>query len=104
MLPALEATQEATRGVGVEATEAGRIMPALMRLVGPTLTRPSWEYQGNLGLLWVAAAALAPMLRRGASATKPSSPRCWCCSRWVAASCSKDYPVFASSNSLYECC
>ena len=36
-----------------------------MHLVGPSLTRLNWEYQGNLGLLWVAAAVLAPCLRGG---------------------------------------
>jgi len=92
LLPALEATHEATRGVGVEATEAGRILPALMRLVGPTLARPNWEYQGNFGLLWVAAAVLARTFTRMtppaiAAASRTSSTirvthepfGCWAC-------------------------
>jgi Bacterial membrane protein YfhO len=62
LLPARESIAEATRGAGVAADEAGRVLPALLRLVGPTLDRPNWEYQGNFGLLWVMAAALAPAL------------------------------------------
>jgi len=65
LLPARESIAEATRGVGVEATEAGYVLPALLRLVGPTLDKPKWEYQGNFGLLWIMAAVLAPLLRTG---------------------------------------
>ncbi len=64
--PALESTPEATRSAGVTSAEVLRgVVPALLRLVGPSLTEPRWEFQANFGFLWVAAAGLAPFLRRG---------------------------------------
>jgi hypothetical protein len=64
--PAVEATGEATRGLGVAADEApATAVWMLLHLVGPSLAGAHWEGRGALGLLWLATAALAPVLRRG---------------------------------------
>lgn len=67
LLPALEASGQATRSLGVPPTSALVVSGtrAIFTLVGPALTEESWEQRGNFGLLWVAAAAAAPFLRRG---------------------------------------
>jgi hypothetical protein len=66
LLPALEAAPETTRAAGVEAPEPGtQVVPVVLLFAGPSLTEPHWEPRGNFGLLWLAAAALAPLLRRG---------------------------------------
>ncbi len=66
LLPALEATRESSRAVGV-ASDGGAATAAwmLLNLFGPAPGGPSWEHRGGLGVFWVAAAALAPLLRRG---------------------------------------
>ena len=63
--PAVEATHEATRGmgVGVDETWAGALGLMLLRLIGPSQT--GWELRGGIGALWLGTAALAPLLRRG---------------------------------------
>jgi hypothetical protein len=64
--PALEATREATRGMGVTADDGvANSIWLMLRLVGPSLTGGHWEGRGGLGVLWIATAALAPVLRRG---------------------------------------
>jgi hypothetical protein len=66
LLPALEATGEATRGGGVSAeVSPGYALSVFLRLVGPSLVGQSWEGRGALGALWLATAALAPVLRPG---------------------------------------
>jgi hypothetical protein len=70
LLPALEAAPLSTRAAGVDT--AG-ILPAglqtLCFLIGPTLTstpaHAAWEDRGGLGLLWLLAAVLAPLLAGG---------------------------------------
>ena len=70
LLPTLEAAALSTRAGGVASDEilAGGVR-SLLFFVGPALKAvPSslmWEDRGGLGLLWVAAAALAPFLCRG---------------------------------------
>jgi hypothetical protein len=70
LLPALEAAAMSTRAGGVpseDVLEGG--LRALLFLVGPTLTTEpanlAWEDRGGFGLLWLIAAALAPILCRG---------------------------------------
>jgi hypothetical protein len=66
LLPAVEAATQATRGLGVPATEglAGTVL-VLLRLVGPAVDGPQWEGRAGFGALWLATAALAPVLCRG---------------------------------------
>ncbi|HKI33329.1 MAG TPA: hypothetical protein VKA46_15860 [Gemmataceae bacterium] len=70
LLPTLEAAALSTRAGGVasdEILEGG--VRSLLFFVGPALkTTPAclmWEDRGGFGLLWVVAAALAPLLCRG---------------------------------------
>jgi hypothetical protein len=69
-LPTLEAAGQSTRstGVGIGDTLDGGIR-ALIFLAGPALTADPpclmWEDRGGFALLWLAAAALAPLLCRG---------------------------------------
>jgi hypothetical protein len=70
LLPTLEAAGLSTRAGGVAADEIlGGGIRALLCFVGPALkaapTCLLWEDRGGFGLLWVAAAALAPLLCRG---------------------------------------
>jgi hypothetical protein len=66
LLPALEATGEATRGGGVPSgVTPAYALSVCLRLVGPSLTGAAWEGRGALGALWLATAALAPLLRGG---------------------------------------
>jgi hypothetical protein len=69
LLPALEATGETTRAVGVPPPDSldREVVPAVLLFAGPSLTEQHWEPRGGFGLLWLAAAALAPVLRRGAT-------------------------------------
>jgi hypothetical protein len=70
LLPTLEAAQLSSRGEGVSAEAAwtGGLQSFLF-LIGPTLSdQPfnlQWEDRGGFGLLWLFAAALAPLLCRG---------------------------------------
>jgi hypothetical protein len=65
LFPALEAAPESSRGAGVGVREIlAAAMPTCLGLVGPGWT-PSWEDRAGLGVLWVAAACLAPVLGRG---------------------------------------
>ena len=69
-LPTLEAAAYSTRsaGVGSEDVLAGGVR-ALVFLVGPALTTEppnlAWEDRGGFGLLWLVAAALAPVVCKG---------------------------------------
>jgi hypothetical protein len=70
ILPTLEAAAHSTRSTGVDVGDTldGGIR-ALTFLVGPALTANPpclmWEDRGGFTLLWLAAAALAPVLRGG---------------------------------------
>ncbi len=70
LLPTGEAAGFSTRSAGVDRSDllAGGIR-ALTFLVGPSLTVDPpclmWEDRGGFGVLWLAAAALAPLLCRG---------------------------------------
>ena len=66
LLPTMEAASQATRSAGVGTDN--ELSPAWQppgRLFGPSPGEPSWEDRGGMGVLWLAAAALAPLLRRG---------------------------------------
>jgi hypothetical protein len=70
LLPTLEAAAQSSRAVGVAANDAlGGGARSLLFLVGPTLSpepfNMAWEDRCGFGLLWVFAAALAPLLSRG---------------------------------------
>jgi hypothetical protein len=68
LLPALEASTQSSRAMGVGADSAflANSLRAVFRLIGPGLTSADhWEQRGNFGLIWVVAAALAPLLRTG---------------------------------------
>lgn len=66
LLPALEGAREASRAVGVTPEEILRTAGQTLRgLFGPGLHGILWESQGGLCVLWVLAAALAPLLFRG---------------------------------------
>jgi hypothetical protein len=66
LLPTAEAARESTRAVsGAVADRLNTIGLTLVSLPGPLLANETWEYHGGLGFLWVAAAALAPVLCRG---------------------------------------
>jgi hypothetical protein len=69
-LPTLEAARHSTRSAGVDASDLLRGgLRSLMFVAGPSLlSEPAclmWEDRGGFGLLWLAAAALAPVLARG---------------------------------------
>jgi hypothetical protein len=70
LLPTWEAATLSTRADGVPASDvlAGGLR-ALLFLIGPALTTEpanlAWEDRGGFGLLWVIAAALAPVLCKG---------------------------------------
>jgi hypothetical protein len=65
LLPALEAAPETSRSVGVAARDIVAVAaPSLLGLIGPGWAQ-SWEDRGGLAVLWVAAAAMAPLLCRG---------------------------------------
>jgi hypothetical protein len=69
-LPTLEAAGLSTRSAGVDAGDLLRGgLRSLIFVAGPALTaQPAclmWEDRGGFGLLWLAAAALAPVLCRG---------------------------------------
>jgi len=66
LLPTAEAAKETTRAVsGAVPDPPGTVVRALVSLVGPSLAGPEWDYQGGLGVVWVVAAVLAPVLVRG---------------------------------------
>jgi hypothetical protein len=67
LVPALEAAPLTTRAAGVAppARFEQEVVPAVLLFAGPSLTEPHWEPRGGFGLLWLAAAVLAPLLRRG---------------------------------------
>jgi hypothetical protein len=65
LLPAVEAARESSRaaGVGVHDIFLAAI-PSILGLFGTGLTQ-TWEDRANLGVIWVAAAVVAPLLCRG---------------------------------------
>jgi hypothetical protein len=70
LLPTLEGAAQATRGVsGIPAPPVTDTVLSLAGLTGTSLRGfPlvfGWDYRSGLGVLWIAAAALAPFLRRG---------------------------------------
>jgi hypothetical protein len=66
LLPALEAASQASRAAGVPSDGgAGMTELVLAHLVGPSWIGPKWENFGGYGALWLATAALAPLLRCG---------------------------------------
>jgi hypothetical protein len=68
-LPTLEAAGQSTRTAGVTDDALAGGIQTLLFLVGPALiAQPynvAWEDRGGFGVLWLAAAALAPFLCRG---------------------------------------
>jgi hypothetical protein len=69
-LPTLEAAAQSTRSAGVDAGDLLRGgLRSLVFIGGPALSsEPAclmWEDRGGFGLLWLAVAALAPVLCRG---------------------------------------
>jgi hypothetical protein len=63
LLPALEAAPHASRAGGVAAGEvAAEVLPSVVRLLGSDWFA-TWELRGGLGVLWAAAALMAPVLR-----------------------------------------
>jgi hypothetical protein len=68
LLPAMEAAKLATRSGAVTNPFSESLWP-LMFLAGPSLIREpatlAWEVRGGFGVLWLAVAALAPVLCRG---------------------------------------
>jgi hypothetical protein len=70
LLPALEAAGHSTRAEAVsDPNPLPQGLQTLAFLVGPTLTtspaNAAWEDRGGLGLLWLVAAMLAPLVGRG---------------------------------------
>jgi hypothetical protein len=70
LLPTFEAAQYSSRGEGVSTDSAlGGGLQSFLFLIGPTLAdQPfnlQWEDRGGFGLLWLFAAALAPLACRG---------------------------------------
>jgi hypothetical protein len=67
LLPSLEAAGQSSRAAGVAADDSmvREGIGLLLSLIGPSWTSPTWEYRGGLGVLWLAAAVLAPVLRGG---------------------------------------
>jgi hypothetical protein len=68
-LPTLEAAGQSTRTAGVADEALAGGLQTLLFLVGPALIAEpyniAWEDRGGFGVLWLAAAALAPFLCRG---------------------------------------
>jgi hypothetical protein len=68
LLPAIEASGQSSRVIGLSANSAmlAQATATLWGLVGPPITaKPEWEFQGQFGLLWICAAAMAPFLCQG---------------------------------------
>ena len=67
LLPTFEAASQSGRGPGVPPDDLGQEFNlAAYQLVGPSpVVGHRWEQRAGLGVLWLTAAALAPVLRRG---------------------------------------
>src|SRR5205823_6368927 len=66
LLPALEAAGQASRAAGVPSDGGtGTTLLVLLHAAGPSWLGLKWENFGGLGVLWLATALLAPLLRRG---------------------------------------
>jgi hypothetical protein len=65
LLPALDAVRESSRAEGIGIAEIFRAVgPSLLGLIGPGPSG-TWEDRGGLGVLWLAAALLPPLVLRG---------------------------------------
>ncbi len=63
LLPALEATTQATRGAGVSSGWSIWLsLVFLLDLCGAPLVGPNWEAAGGVGVLWLAAAVFGVLL------------------------------------------
>jgi hypothetical protein len=61
LLPALEAAPESSRAAGISVQDTlASVGPSLLGLFGPGWSE-SWEERAGLGVLWAAAACLAPL-------------------------------------------
>jgi hypothetical protein len=67
LLPTLEAAAQASRGAGVPPDDLTREFAFIVhQLVGPSpVAGQRWEQRAGLGVLWLTAALLAPVLRGG---------------------------------------
>ncbi len=69
LLPAIEASREASRSAGVDVTPQMLMdgLRSVVGLVGPPLTNEpnSWENRAGLGLIWLALAISAPAIGTG---------------------------------------
>jgi hypothetical protein len=67
LLPTLEAATQASRGAGVPPDDLMREFAFIIhQLVGPSpVVGQRWEQRAGLGVLWLTAALLAPVLRGG---------------------------------------
>ncbi len=67
LLPTLEAASQASRGAGVPSDDFAQEFALIVhQLVGPSpIIGHRWEQRAGLGVLWLTAALLAPVLRGG---------------------------------------
>ncbi len=67
LFPTLEAASQASRGAGVPPDDLAQQFAFIVRqLVGPSpVVGHRWEQRAGLGVLWLTAALLAPVLRGG---------------------------------------
>ncbi len=67
LLPTLEAARQASRGAGVPPDDLAREFALMIhQLVGPSpVIGHRWEERAGLGVVWLTAAVLAPVLRGG---------------------------------------
>jgi hypothetical protein len=66
LLPALEAAGQGSRAAGVPSDSGASTTTWLLtHVAGPSWFGPRWEDVGGFGVLWLASAALAPLLRPG---------------------------------------
>jgi hypothetical protein len=67
LLPTLEAASQASRGAGVPSDDLAQEFAFIVhQLVGPSpIIGHRWEQRAGLGVLWLTAALLAPLLRGG---------------------------------------
>jgi hypothetical protein len=67
LLPTFEAASQSSRGAGVPPDNlVAEYLETVHQLVGPSpVAAHRWEHRAGLGVLWLAAAVLAPVLRGG---------------------------------------
>ena len=68
--------------VGIPGQTANETVRSLLGLVGPAPGYPFWEYRSGLTVLWIAAAAMAPVLGRGRVALRQVCACCWPSTPW----------------------